>query len=207
MSDHLGEVTVLLRAVQAGKPGAVNELIGLIYGELRLIAQRQPGLQHLKDAPQATALVHEAYLRLFDKETTTWEDRHHFFWAASRAMRDILVEEARRFSAQKRGGDRKRVDLSENLTVGEESEQLIELDRLFDQLAGAFPDAAEVFLLHFFGGLTHQMIADLLGKSLATIRRRWTLARAWLHRELLPAIDPNFEAYPVSATANSLRLE
>lgn len=184
MSEPSGDVTVLLRAVQAGRPGAVNELIALIYGELRRIAQGQPGLHRLKSPERPTALVHEAFLRLFGKKSIQWEDRHHFFWAASRAMRDILVEEARRFAAQKRGGDRKRVDLSDDMGLRGQSQQLIELNEALDRLGQDVPEAAEVVMLHFFGGLTHEEAAELLGVSHATVRRRWTFARAWLKGEL-----------------------
>lgn len=206
MSESPGQITILLRAAHDGKPGAVNELVGLIYGELRKIAQHQHGLNSLKDGPQPTALVHEAYLRLFGKEVTKWEDRHHFFWAASRAMRDILVEEARRHSAQKRGGDRKRVELSENLALREQSEQLLELNEIIDRLAGALPEAANVVVLHFFGGLTHQEIAELLNISLATVRRRWGFAKTWIHRELASACESGKRANPMSAMQQTLRL-
>lgn len=184
MSDTSGDVTVLLRAVQAGRPGAVDELITLIYGELRRIAKHQPGMHRSKSPAQPTALVHEAFIRLFGKESIKWDDRHHFFWAASRAMRDILVEEARRFSAKKRGGDRKRVELSENIGLRGQSEQLIELNEALDRLSQDIPDAAEVVMLHFFGGLTHEESAELLGISQATVRRRWKFARTWLLKEL-----------------------
>ncbi len=206
MSESLGPVTVLLRAVQDGKPGAVNELVGLIYGELRSIAQRQPGLNYVKDGPQPTALVHEVYLRLFGKDAIKWEDRHHFFWAASRAMRDILVEEARRCSAQKRGGNRKRVELSNNIALREQSERLLELDEILDRLAKALPEAANVVLLHFFGGLGHQQIADLLGVSTATVRRRWAFAKTWIRRELVSTFESSPTENSMSALHDPLRL-
>jgi RNA polymerase sigma factor (TIGR02999 family) len=184
MSDPAGQVTVLLRAARDNRPGAVDELIALIYQELRKIAHGQPALQKMKDAPQATVLVHEAYMRLFTGKPQEWDNRYHFFWAASRAMRDFLVEEARRQFAQKRGGDRSRVELSEQFPVAVQLEHLLHLDEVMQRLALEFPEGAEVVNLHFYGGLSFEHIAKMTGVSLVTIRRRWTLARNWLRQVL-----------------------
>ena len=177
-------LTALLAAVHDGQPNAADELMKLVYGELHQIAQAKMGQMCVGHTLQTTALVHEAFLRLFGSEKPSWENRHHFFWAAARAMRDILVERARRHKTQKRGGDRTRVELTDDLTLTVESEELLALNEAIDRLDKVNPEAGRVVMLRFFGGLDHDQTAASLGVSSATVRRRWTFARAWLHKEL-----------------------
>lgn len=177
-------LTTLLGAVQEGQPGAADELMKLIYGELRQIAQHKMGQMFVGHTLQPTALVHEAFLRMFGGDKPSWENRHHFFWAAARAMRDILVERARRHKTQKRGGDRTRVELTDDLTLTVESDELLALNEALDRLEQTNSEAARVVMLRFFAGLNHDESAAALGISSASVRRRWTFARAWLHKEL-----------------------
>ena len=182
-------LTALLGAVHQGRPNAADELMKLVYSELHQIARAKMGQMCVGHTLQTTALVHEAFLRLFGSGKPSWENRHHFFWAAARAMRDILVERARRHSTRKRGGDRTRVELTDDLTLTVESEELVALSEAIDRLAIANPEAGRVVMLRFFGGLDHNQTAASLGVSAATVRRRWTFARAWLHKELTQEHD------------------
>ena len=197
-----GAITGILRAVHEGKPGAPQELIHLIQEELRRLARTQKSRAPATQSLQTTALVNEAYLRLFHKSEPTWDDRHHFFWAASRAMHDILVERARRYARQKRGGEFNRVDLPEEVALQRQSQNLLELSEAVARLAQVAPEPAQVVMLRFFGGLTHDQCAEVLGVSDATVRRRWTFAKAWLRKEL--SADPLTEQIfgePMSASA------
>lgn len=177
-------LTRLLSGVHEGQPGAADQLMKLVYSELRQIAQRKMTQLPASHTLQPTALVHEAFIRLFGNDKPSWENRHHFFWAAARAMRDILVERARQHRAQKRGGDRTRVELTENLTLTIESDELVALNEAIERLGNTNAAAARVVMLRFFGGLNHDQTASALGISSATVRRLWTFARAWLHKEL-----------------------
>ena len=209
MSDGSpGEVTVLLRAVAEGQPGAADDLLTLVYGELRSIARREMSRAVPDELLQPTALVHEAYVRLFGKTVLDWKNRGHFYWAAARAMRDILVEHARRCQAIKRGGNRRRVAFDEDVAVWQQSEQLLTLSEALERLEQAHPQHARVVLLRMFGGLNHEETAALIGVSEQTVRRRWTFARAWLHRAISgsPANDARLPA-SVSAFAPDRRLE
>ena len=188
MSDcPVGTLTTVLKAVQQGTPGAVHELVHLIYEELRSLAKRQRNQSPARGLLQTTELVHEAYLKLFRQTEPTWENRRHFFWGAARAMHDVLVEEARRCKAKKRGGDRKRIEMTDDLAVWRESQQLLYLSEAIGRLKEASTDLADVVMLHFFGGLSHDECAQILDLSVSTVRRRWSLARAWLRRELKEA--------------------
>lgn len=179
-----GEITIILGAVREGSPGAIQDLVNLIYEELRRMARQQNANVPVQSLYRTTALVHEAYLRLLRDQAPTWQDRREFFRAASRAMHDILVEEARRCDTKKRGAGRKRIELSDDLTVYSESRELLDLSEAIARLEKASPDSAEVVMLRFFGGLTHDVCAQVLDVSEATVRRRWTFARAWLHRAM-----------------------
>src|SRR5262249_22947173 len=136
---------------------------------------------------QATALVHEAYLRLVDSsKVQLWESRWHFFAAAAESMRRILVESARRRGRLKRGGGKRRIHL-ENLTAGERPEELIALDESLTRLAGQHPQKAQLVNLRYFGGLTHEEAAEAMGISKTTADRHWAFARAWLYRDMAGA--------------------
>jgi len=179
-----GEVTALLRAVDEGRRGAADELLHVVYSELHGMAERQMSKQPSAHTLQPTALVHEAYLRMFGKENAGWENSRHFYWAAARAMHDILTERARRHSTQKRGGDRRRVALDVDAVLASESDELLAISEAVKQLEVDYPEAGQVVMLRFFGGLTHEETAETLQLSSATVRRRWTFAKAWLHSRL-----------------------
>ena len=182
----MSEVSHLLGALEAGDPHAAGQLLPLVYDELRklaaqLLTQEKPG-----QTLQATALVHEAYLRLVDvAKAPHWDSRRHFFAAAAEAMRRILVENARRKHSIKHGGQRVRIDLDEALALGDEPRHdLLEFDELLDQLAGADPRAAELVKLRFFAGLTGEQTAGVLGISPRAADLLWAYARAWLFEKL-----------------------
>lgn len=156
-----------------------------VYQELHAVAFHKLAKAH-HETLSATALVNEVYLRLFGREDAPqWENRRHFFWAAGRAMRDILVERARAAMALKRGGGQRVQQLtSEVAHVGQEPEELVAIGSAVDELAKEHPRAAEVVMLRFFAGLEYDQVAQALDISSATARRDWTFARAWLHQWL-----------------------
>jgi RNA polymerase sigma factor (TIGR02999 family) len=185
------EVTGVLAAVERGDPRAAELLLPLVYDELRKLAAQRLADEKPGQTLQATALVHEAYLRLVaNGEGSTpreqsWTGRGHFFAAAAEAMRRILVESARRKRACKRGGDMARQDLDAlDLAAPELPEDVVALDEALTRLEASDPAAAEVVRLRFFAGLPMPEVADLLGISPRTADRLWSYARAWLHREL-----------------------
>src|SRR5688572_28228698 len=182
----MSDVTRILSAIEAGDPSAAGELLPLVYEELRRLAAHKLAQEKPGQTLQATALVHEAYLRLVGGVSPQrWDSRGHFFAAAAEAMRRILVEKARRKHSAKHGGRRARIDLDEALVVGEEPRHdLLDLDELLDQLAGADPRAAELVKLRFFAGLTGDQAADVLGISPSSADLLWAYARAWLFEKL-----------------------
>ena len=188
------EVTRILSAIEQGDPHAAEELLPLVYGELRKLAaaklaQKKPG-----QTLQATALVHEAYLRLVSPSKSSetsenaavhWGGRGHFFAAAAEAIRRILVENARRKKSAKLGGDRKRIALTEDAAVDDSKpENVLLLDDALSSLSRHDAAGAEVAKLRLFGGLSIEEAAGVLGISRATAFRRWTYARAWLNAQL-----------------------
>ncbi|KKL83640.1 hypothetical protein LCGC14_1972710 [marine sediment metagenome] len=180
-------VTRILRAIESGDREATDELLVVVYNELRgaaaqLLAGESPG-----QTLQATALVHEAYLRLVGSAEQHWEGRRHFFAAAAEAMRRILVDNARGKRRLKRGGGRKRVhiDLDKvDLAADETSDDLIALDEALAKLSEKDKAKADLVKLRYFAGLTGEQAAELLGISPATAKRYWSYARAWLYREI-----------------------
>jgi len=184
-STGQGEVTRLLARARAGGQPVLDQLFTLIYDELHRIAQRQLRGERADHTLGATEVVHEAYLRLVASEAITWQDRGHFLAVAAGAMRRLLIDHARRRSAQKRGGAQAPVELHEGLLdVGHDDEKLIELDEAMRKLEALLPRQARVVECRFFAGLTLDETAEALGIARATAARDWTLARAWLHREL-----------------------
>lgn len=179
-----GEVTQLLQRWRAGDESALDALLPLLYDELRRLADGYLRAEHAGHTLQATALVHEAYLRLAGVDVA-WEDRVHFLALAARAMRRVLVDHARAGRRVKRGGDAARVTFDEALLVSAQpSADMVELDDALDRLAALDERKAKVIELHFFGGLTYAEAAAALGISPATVDRDLRAAKAWLYREL-----------------------
>ena len=182
------EVTQILAAIEQGDPHAAEQLLPLVYSELRRLAARKLSQEAPGQTLQATGLVHEAYLRLVDVEKAQhWNSRGHFFAAAAEAMRRILVEQARRKRRLKRGGDKERVDLEEvEIAFVGPADDIVALDDALARLAQKHPEKAELVKLRYFAGLTVNEAAEVLGISTSTADRHWTYARAWLFRELSP---------------------
>lgn len=179
-------VTMLINEAGAGNAAASADLLPLVYERLRALAGRKMGEERSDHTLQATALVHEAYLRLVDTtKVQVWENRWHFFAAAAESMRRILVDAARCRGRLKRGGERHRVDLEKlTLTVDQPPDELLALDEAMTKLAEAHPEKAQLVNLRYFGGLTHEEAAQALGISTSTADRHWAYARAWLYRSM-----------------------
>ena len=178
-------VTELLRAVQAGDAGAAERLLTVVYEELHQLARAR--MAHLPPGQtlQPTALVHEAYLRLTDKSDAAWESRRHFFFAAARAMRDILVKQARRKAGPVRGGGRRRQELDEACAdIEPPGDNVLAVHEALEELEKQDPLKAQVVLLRYFSGLTTAETAEVLGLSPSTLDRKWRYIRAWLLKRL-----------------------
>ncbi len=186
------EVTQLLKEWSNGDQAALDKLMPLVYGELRLMARRYMARQNPGHTLQTTALINEAYLKLVGQEEKHWQNRAHFFGVAAQAMRHILVDYARSRQYAKRGGGEQAVSLDEALTVSSErAAELVALDDALEQLAKVDPRKCRVVELRFFGGLSVEETAEVLKVSEVTVMRDWSMAKAWLHRELSrsPASD------------------
>src|SRR5437870_7151734 len=183
----MSEVTHILTALEQGETPAASQLLPLVYDELRKLAAQKLAHEAPGQTLQATALVHEAYLRLVpsqEAQKQAWNSRGHFFAAAAEAMRRILVDNARRKGRHKHGGDRQRVDLEEALAIADPPEDLLGLDEALAKLAREEPRKAELVKLRFFAGLSIPEAAKVLGISTATAERYWNYARVWLYAEL-----------------------
>jgi RNA polymerase sigma factor (TIGR02999 family) len=178
----MGDVTRILSDIEHGDSASSEQLLPLIYDELRRLAAAKMAQESPDHTLQATALVHEAYVRLVDQDRQPhWSHRGHFFAAAAEAMRRILVESARRKRSLKEGGDRRCTPLYEDeIAAPARSPDLLALDEALDRLAGHRPDVAQLVMLRYFGGLTMEQAAESLSVSLRTAERNWTYARAWL---------------------------
>jgi RNA polymerase sigma factor (TIGR02999 family) len=185
------DVTGLLEAIGRGEPQRARELVPIVYDELRRLAEARLARESTGQTLQATALVHEAYLRLVgDADGPAWANRGHFFAAAAEAMRRILVEKARRKRRGRHGGGLRRVDLDLATPSDDDTAtDLLALHEALDQLAAEEPVAAEVVKLRYFAGLTTEQAASALDISLRTANRHWAYARAWLYSRLNPAGD------------------
>jgi RNA polymerase sigma factor (TIGR02999 family) len=183
------DVTRILAALDRGDPHAAGQLLPLVYADLRRLAAAQLAREKPGQTLDATALVHEAYLRLAGpREEQQFANRRHFFAAAAEAMRRILVERARARRAAKRGGDRERVAVElDHLAARYSDAELLDTDSVLDGLAGADAEAAELVRLHVFGGLSIEEAGAALGMSRATAYRNWSFARAWLRSALSPS--------------------
>jgi RNA polymerase sigma factor (TIGR02999 family) len=180
-----GQLSRLLLAAGEGDAAAQSELLPLIYDELRAMARARLATERAGHTLQPTALVHEAYLRMVGPSPMSWRDRAQFFAAAAEAMRRILIEHARARARLKRGGERERIELSDDAAYVESSpDELLALDEALTRLAEIDSRKAEVVKLRYFAGLSIDETADALGVSSATVRNDWTYARTWLRREL-----------------------
>jgi RNA polymerase sigma factor (TIGR02999 family) len=189
----MSEVTGILSAIEQGDPHAANQLLPLVYEELRRLAAQKMAQEASGQTLQATALVHEAYLRLVgEEEGQHWNSRGHFFAAAAEAMRRILVEKARRKQRLRHGGGRQRLDLDKvDVMQVETAEALLELDDALERLAAEEAAVAEVVKLRYFAGLTIEQTAVALGISVRTANRHWAYARAWLYQQLSQQSEVN----------------
>jgi len=178
----MSDVTRILNAIEQGDPRATEELLPLVYEELRLLAAQKMSQEPPGQTLQATALVHEAYIRLVEAKDQSWSSKGHFFKAAAEAMRRILVENARRKKSLKRGGEHKRMTAIDIARLPCES---YVLDEALAKLAGEDRPLADLTKLHCFAGLPLVQVADILGISSRTAERHWAFARAWLNKEIL----------------------
>lgn len=186
MTD-IGEVTVLLERARQGDQRVADELMPLIYDELRRLAQHYLSGERVGHTLQATALVHEAYVRLVAGDNERWQNRAHFFAAAATVIRRILVQHARSSASLKRGGNRDRVEFDLNLAHTDTSahEQILAVNEALERLAAIDPQKARLVELRFFAGMTTAEMAESMRISPRTVSREWDLAKAWLSRELM----------------------
>ena len=189
----MSDVTRILSQIESGDPSAADQLLPLVYDELRELAAARLAHEKPGQTLQATALVHEAYVRLVDRdEVPKWDSRGHFFAAAAEAVRRILIEQARRKAGPKAGGDHRRVRLSDvAVELDAPDWDLLNLDEALDRLEAEDPRAAKLVKLRFFGGLTRQEAAQSLGISIATADNDWAYAKGWLQVQLSGATDPD----------------
>lgn len=188
----MDDVTQILSKIESGDQQASEELLPLVYDELRRLAAARMFQENPGQTLQATALVHEAYLRLVDVSSVQhWNSRGHFFSAAAQAMRRILLDRARNKKRKKRGGDRQRIDI-DSIAVAEETQDdvLLEIDEALEHLASVNEECAELVRLRFFAGLTQAEAADALGIPHRSADRHWAFARAWLQKQLGHAESP-----------------
>ncbi len=184
--DRNTDVTTILKRATAGAPGAVERLFPMVYDELRGLARAKLAMERGDHTLQATALVHEVYLKLIDQASVDWHDRGHFFAVAGQAMRRILVDHARGKKRKKRGGSAEHVSLEfvEPITLDRDHDRVLALDRALSKLAEEHPDKARVVELRYFAGLSSEETAKHLDVSTRTVRRYWSYTQAWLYREI-----------------------
>ena len=179
------EITRILQSLESGDAKAADELLPLVYDELRRLAAHKMSLQPPGQTLQATALVHEAYLRLLGNEDKRWESRRHFFSAAAEAMRHILIDRARRRLRVRHGEKVERVPLDEiEIAAPAKDEIVLQLDEALEKLAQISPEQAEIVKLRFFAGFTEPEIAEILNLSERSVQRQWSYAKAWLFERI-----------------------
>ena len=179
------DVTILLKEVSNGNQDALSELVPKVYDELRRLAAYYLRKERSDHTLQATALVHEAYLRLVDQRRVDWKNRNQFFGVAAQLMRRVLLMHAREHHAAKRGGGAQKIQLEETAVLTPaKAEEMVWLDELLTRLAALDPQQERIVELRFFGGLSVEETAELLGISTATVKRDWAMAKAWLAREM-----------------------
>jgi RNA polymerase sigma factor (TIGR02999 family) len=183
-------VTKLLSEMQRGSETAAADLLAVIYPELRRIAARYMAAERVDHTLQATALANEAYIRLIGDSDHAWTNRNHFFAVAASAMRNILVDYARRHGSKKRGGDAHKISLEDvGVMVESDPTELIDLDSALVRLAEMHPRQSKIVEMRYFAGLTLDEIADVLGVDCRTVKRDWQVARTWLHAELARPLE------------------
>jgi RNA polymerase sigma factor (TIGR02999 family) len=184
-SGSAGEITLMLRAIRSGNGHSSEELLPLVYNELRHLAAARMAQEAAGQTLQATALVHEAWLRMVGDGDRGWQNRAHFFGAAAEAMRRILVENARRKSRLKRGGGQIRLDIDDlDLAAATPDEKVLLINEALEKLRAEEPDKARIVVMKFFGGLTNQEVAENLGVTERSIERHWAYAKAWLFQSM-----------------------
>lgn len=186
--NQSNDVTQLLIKLTDGNESVLDELLPLIYGELRVLANRYLRRERKDHTLQPTALVHEAYLKLVDQKQVRWQNRAHFFGVAAQIMRRILVDHARKHTADKRGGELDKMQLEDQLVVAgdEKSVELLALDEALENLAKLDPQKAKIVELRYFGGLSVEETAEVMNVSPVTIKRQWRMAKAWLYGQVAP---------------------
>jgi len=196
METSTGEVTRLLQDWSIGNRDALDQLLPLVYNELRRLAHSYLKSERPDHTLQTTALVHEAYLKLIDQHSVNWQNRAQFFALSAQAMRRILLDNARRHTAAKRGSGGQRISLDEVASVSREgaNEALIALDFALQKLETIDPEQSRIVELRYFGGLTIEETAEVLKTSPSTIQREWTIARAWLYRVISGLPDTSVDS-------------
>lgn len=191
MLAPMSDVTQLLSAIDAGDPKAAGQLLPMVYEELRKLAASKMAQEKPGQTLQATALVHEAWLKLVGPDgQSNWNGRGHFFGAAAEAMRRILVDRARQKGRLRHGGGLERVDLEHvTLAATDSDDTVLALNDALERLAIESPQKAEIVKMHYFTGLEYPQIAQALGISLSTVERGWAYARSWLYREMRKSIS------------------
>ncbi|MFC1795055.1 ECF-type sigma factor [Planctomycetota bacterium] len=181
----MSDVTQILTAIENGDTKAADNLLPLVYEELRRLASKKMSLESPGQTLQPTALVHEAYIRLVGSEARNWNSRTHFFCAAAESMRRILIDNARRKQRLKRGGGQEKLGLEDaEITIEAPSGDIVALDEALAKLASTDKEKADLVKLRYFAGLTLEQAADILGLSKSMAKRHWTYARAWLYRQI-----------------------
>ena len=181
----MSDVTQILNALEKGDPKAADELLPLVYGELRKLAAQKMAGESAYQTLQPTALVHEAWLRLVESDQQTWQNRGHFFGAAAEAMRRILIENARRKRAVRHGGNQQRVDVEElEIAANTKDEELLAVNDALERFTALDKQKAELVKLRYFVGMTNEEAAEILGISVPTAKRWWTYAKAWLFSQM-----------------------
>ena len=177
----MSDITLMLEAVERGDKQASDELLPLVYSELRRLAAQRMSQEAAGNTLQPTALVHEAWLRLVGNQNVAWQNRAHFFGAAAEAMRRILIEHARRKSRLKRGSGQALLDIADlDIAAAIPDDKILLVDEALEQLKSESPERARIVMLKFFAGLTNEQVAEALNLNERTVRRQWNFARAWL---------------------------